>query len=156
MPINLDIALADLPKTTALGAHLAELLQTGDTVLLFGDLGAGKTSLARGMIERLTGETDAPSPTFTLVQHYESDQGFVLLHSDLYRLETEEELDELGFDEALDHGALIVEWPDKAPSFRPEHRLEIVLKPTQLDARMATLTAFGNWTTRLKDLEHFS
>ena len=146
--------LSEPSETADLGAKLAEILQVGDTVLLFGDLGAGKTSLARGVIARLTGENDAPSPTFTLVQSYETSDGFMILHADLYRLEQEDELYELGLDEALDDGAVMVEWPEQAPSFRPENRLEIVLKPTQSGGRIATLHTFGNWDSRLAELTH--
>jgi len=144
-----------LPGTAAaarFGARLAEALKTGDAVLLFGDLGAGKTTLARAVIETLTGETDAPSPTFTLVQSYEAADGFLLLHADLYRLEDEGELDELGLDEALDHGAAMVEWPDQAPSWRPGDRLEIRLDETEDGGRRARLTAFGSWEDRLGSL----
>lgn len=146
---TLTVPLRDTAAAARFGARLAEALQVGDAVLLFGDLGAGKTTLARAVIERLTGETDAPSPTFTLVQSYEAAGGFLLLHADLYRLEEEGELDELGLDEALDHGAALVEWPDRAPGWRPDTRLEIVLEETSEGGRLARLAAFGAWEDRL-------
>ncbi|MGX6648725.1 tRNA (adenosine(37)-N6)-threonylcarbamoyltransferase complex ATPase subunit type 1 TsaE [Maricaulaceae bacterium MS644] len=144
-----------LPGTAAaarFGARLAAALKVGDAVLLFGELGAGKTTLARAVIEALTGETDAPSPTFTLVQSYETGAGFLLLHADLYRLTDEGELDELGLDEALDHGAALIEWPDRAPGWRPPDRLEIQLDETEDGGRRARLTAFGAWEDRLGQL----
>lgn len=149
---TLTVPLRDTGAAARFGARLAQALRVGDTVLLFGDLGAGKTTLARGVIAALTGETDAPSPTFTLVQSYEAEGGFLLLHADLYRLEDEGELDELGLDEALDHGAALVEWPDRAPSWRPGDRLEIRLDETEDGGRRARLAAFGAWEDRLDAL----
>jgi tRNA threonylcarbamoyladenosine biosynthesis protein TsaE len=146
------VPLADPAAAARFGARLAGVLSVGDAVLLFGDLGAGKTTLARAVIETLTGEADAPSPTFTLVQSYETRAGLVLLHADLYRLEDEGELDELGLDEALDHGAAMVEWPDRAPGWRPADRLEIQLEETAGGGRLAHLTAHGDWEERLDRL----
>jgi tRNA threonylcarbamoyladenosine biosynthesis protein TsaE len=150
------VNLKDATATHQFGVSLATHLQVGDTVLLFGDLGAGKTSLARGTIEQATGEIDAPSPTFTLVQTYEKQDGFVLMHADLYRLEDEDELYELGLEEGLDYGAALIEWPEQAPSFRPENRLEIVLKSTDSGGRIAALEAFGHWQTRIEALANFN
>lgn len=149
---RLTLTLRDTAAAARFGVRLAAALRVGDAVLLFGDLGAGKTTLARAVIEALTGETDAPSPTFTLVQSYEAGAGFLLLHADLYRLTDEGELDELGLDEALDHGAALIEWPDRAPSWRPPDRLEIQLDETEDGGRRARLTAFGAWEDRLGQL----
>ena len=142
---DLTLTLADEAATYRLGARLAGLIGPGDLVLLFGDLGAGKTTLARAVIEALTGEADAPSPTYTLVQTYETRAGWPLAHADLYRLEDEAELDELGLEEGLDHGAAMVEWPDRAPSWRPDHRLAITLSGGGDQARMARLEGFTSW-----------
>lgn len=146
------VPLPDTAAAARFGARLADALQLGDAVLLFGDLGAGKTTLARAVIETLTGERDAPSPTFTLVQSYDTRDGALLLHADLYRLDDEGELEELGLDEALDHGFALVEWPDRAPGWRPAGRLEITLEDTADGGRLARLTAFGAWEDRLADL----
>ncbi|MGJ3230721.1 MAG: tRNA (adenosine(37)-N6)-threonylcarbamoyltransferase complex ATPase subunit type 1 TsaE [Oceanicaulis sp.] len=147
----LTVPLPDPAASARFGARLAGALRVGDAVLMFGDLGAGKTTLARAVIETLTGERDAPSPTFTLVQSYEA-AAFPLLHADLYRLEDEGELDELGLDEALDQGAVLVEWPERAPGWRPEPRLEIALEDAADGGRRARLRAFGAWEDRLADL----
>lgn len=149
---ELVLSLPNPTANAALGARLACALKAGDAVLLEGGLGAGKTTLARGVIKALTGIIDAPSPTYTLVQHYETDGGLVLLHADLYRLEDPEELDELGIDEALDHGAALIEWPDRMGAWRPSDRLEIVLEDTDTGGRTARLTAYGSWETRLDGL----
>ncbi|MGY6628286.1 MAG: tRNA (adenosine(37)-N6)-threonylcarbamoyltransferase complex ATPase subunit type 1 TsaE [Oceanicaulis sp.] len=144
--------LAGPDDAASLGARIAAQLEAGDAVLLEGDLGAGKTTLARAVIAALTGETDAPSPTYTLVQSYETHTGFGLLHADLYRLEDEDELDELGLDEALDHGAALIEWPDRLGAWRPADRLDIRLVETGDGGRDVRLTAHGSWETRLDAL----
>ncbi len=139
------LILTDEAATADLGKRLAVQLQIGDVVRLLGDLGAGKTTLARAVIEALTGEPDAPSPTYTLVQTYETHAGQTLAHADLYRLDDEGELDELGLDDALDHGFALVEWPDRAPSFAPANRLDLSLTETANGAREALLTGHGRW-----------
>jgi tRNA threonylcarbamoyl adenosine modification protein YjeE len=109
------LLLADDDATAELGRRLAAALRPGDLVLLDGDLGAGKTALARSIIRTLMGDPDldVPSPSFALVQPYEAD-GMSILHADLYRLASEREIDELGL---FDHPATIVlvEWPERAP-----------------------------------------
>ena len=103
---------------------LAASLRPGDCVTLSGDLGAGKTTLARAIIQSLTGADEVPSPTFTLVQTYDA-PAFMLWHYDLYRLESATELAELAIDEALQHGVCLIEWPEIALSLLPENRLDI-------------------------------
>jgi len=107
--------LPDDDATAALGAELAGSLVPGDLVILNGDLGAGKTALARAIIRRVAGDLtlDVPSPTFALVQPYDTPRGPVL-HADLYRLGDPREVDELGL---LDNPAAIVlvEWAERAP-----------------------------------------
>lgn len=149
---ELRLHLAGPDDAASLGARIAALLEAGDAVLLKGGLGAGKTTLARAIIAALTGETDAPSPTYTLVQSYETGAGFGLLHADLYRVEDEGELDELGLDEALDHGAALIEWPDRLGAWRPADRLDIHLEETGDGGRDVRLTAHGSWETRLDAL----
>jgi len=109
------VFLPDDAATEALGADLATRLQPGDIVLLEGDLGAGKTALARAIIRALVGDAllEVPSPTFALVQPYESPKG-PILHADLYRLGDPREVEELGL---LDNDAAIVlvEWAERSP-----------------------------------------
>jgi tRNA threonylcarbamoyl adenosine modification protein YjeE len=114
-----EVALPDEAATRALGHELAGLVQPGDLIALWGDLGMGKSVLARALIQeaqRLAGgeAEDVPSPTFTLVQTYEAG-GLSLAHFDLYRIGASEEIYELGLDEALETGAALIEWPGRAP-----------------------------------------
>ena len=98
----------------AFGHRLAALLRPGDVVTLEGDLGAGKTTFARGLLRGLGHQGDVPSPTFAILQGYEPPEtDFPLAHVDLYRIEDEGDLEELGIDEWLADGALAIEWPDR-------------------------------------------
>jgi tRNA threonylcarbamoyl adenosine modification protein YjeE len=123
----LERSLADEQATTRLGADIAAALRLGDVVLLCGDLGAGKTTLARGLVRALAEDPamDVPSPTFTLVQAY--DAPVPVRHFDLYRLAAADELEELGFDEAVAQGAVLVEWPERAEGRLPAHAVTVEL-----------------------------
>ena len=149
------IVLPDADATTRLGRNIAPLLEAGDSVLLYGPLGMGKSTLARGLIRALTTpDEDVPSPTFTLVQFYESDPP--VAHFDLYRLNQPEEAWEIGLDEALDHGCAIIEWPERLgedPSgFLRADRLVIVIAE-EGQGRVATVSGAGRWE-RLIDHVH--
>ncbi len=148
------IVLADAKATGRLGAVIAPMLSPGDAVLLYGPLGMGKSTLARGLIRALMGpDEDVPSPTFTLVQFYPSQPP--VAHFDLYRLTRPEEAFEIGLDEALDEGAAIIEWPerlgdDPAAVLGPDI-LTIVLAEDG-DGRVATVSGAGAWEHRMMDL----
>jgi tRNA threonylcarbamoyladenosine biosynthesis protein TsaE len=133
--------LADAADTRALGAALAGRLKPGDVVFLEGGLGAGKTTLARGLIGAWTGEHDAPSPTYTLVQTYDGASG-PLWHMDLYRLERPEEALELGLEDALDFALLLIEWPERLGYLTPADRIEIRLA-AHGEGRIAAITGVG-------------
>lgn len=132
--------LADAEATDALGADLAAQLKPGDLVLLVGDLGAGKTALARAIIRTLAGDPDldVPSPTFALVQPYDSPRG-AILHADLYRLGDPREVDELGLADNPD-AIVLVEWPERAPELFAAASLIIELAiPPGGEGRTVTL-----------------
>jgi N-acetylmuramate 1-kinase len=136
--------------------ELAFALRQGDVVSLAGDLGAGKTTLARALVRALTNdpEHEVPSPTFTLVQTYESDY-LSLAHFDLYRLSTPEELDELGFEHLIEAGAALVEWPQRALDRLPAERLELSLaEPGGGDGatRDIVVSGHGAWAGRARRL----
>ena len=147
VPAEGDFRLDREADTARLGAAIAGELRPSEAVCLSGPLGAGKSSLARGLIRALTGEaTEAPSPTFTLVQTYET-QAFPLAHFDLYRLGSADEALELGLDEALDEGAAVIEWPEKLGHHLPADRLDVDLAIAG-DGRRARLTPHGAWEGR--------
>ncbi|MGZ8364179.1 MAG: tRNA (adenosine(37)-N6)-threonylcarbamoyltransferase complex ATPase subunit type 1 TsaE [Caulobacteraceae bacterium] len=141
------LQLPDEAATSALGAVIAATLQPGDAVCLSGPLGAGKSTLARALIRALTSvNEDVPSPTFTLVQTY-AGADFPIAHFDLYRLTAASEAAELGLDEALDDGAVIIEWPERLEGRLPVTRLDIEIS-FEGDGRMACLTPHGAWESR--------
>ena len=141
------LKLADDTATAALGARLGAAARAGDVVALYGDLGAGKTTLARSLIRHLVGpDTEAPSPTFTLVQTY-SGPAFPIWHFDLYRLEHPGEARELGLEEAVD-GLALIEWPERLGAYLPAQRLEIRLSYDGA-GRIARLVDFDDWSTRI-------
>jgi tRNA threonylcarbamoyladenosine biosynthesis protein TsaE len=148
------IALSDAAATARLGAAVAARLESGETVLLYGPLGMGKSTLARGLIRALTRpDEDVPSPTFTLVQFYDSDPP--VAHFDLYRLTRPDEAAEIGLDEALDDGCAVIEWPerlgpDPAVWLGPD-TLTVTLSE-QGEGRLATVSGAGAWDAKLKDL----
>lgn len=145
------VELPDADATTRLGQAIAPLLAPGDAVLLYGPLGMGKSTLARGLIRALTTpEEDVPSPTFTLVQFYESDPP--VAHFDLYRLTRPEEAFEIGLDEALDDGCVVIEWPERlgedADRFLGSDRLTVTISEqgtNDLGGRLATVSGAGRW-----------
>jgi tRNA threonylcarbamoyl adenosine modification protein YjeE len=145
-------SLADEAATVALAEDLAAILRTGDVVALVGDLGAGKSTLARALIRALADDPalEVPSPTFTLVQAYETPR-LAVSHFDLYRLADEEELDELGFDDAVASGAVLIEWPDRAGSRLPDEALIVRIAPGERpQARLVTLEGDArHWAGRL-------
>ncbi len=104
--------LESAEDTERLGAAMASSLRPGDAIALFGDLGAGKTTLTRGLLRGLGFDGDVASPTFPIVQTYE-ELRVPVWHVDLYRIEHEDELEELALDEAKREVALIVEWPER-------------------------------------------
>jgi tRNA threonylcarbamoyladenosine biosynthesis protein TsaE len=146
-----DFPLAGLPGTQALGARIAGGLRAGDAVALEGDLGAGKTTLARAILESLGVTEDVPSPTFTLVQQYETPK-LAVRHYDFYRIEDPSELNELGLDEALDEGAVLIEWPEKAPNAIPPDALHIKLTITSDRSRNAHIEGPSHWSDILKEV----
>ncbi len=147
----MELFLPDEEATERFGAGLAGRLRRGDALCLSGGLGAGKTTLARAVIRALTrADEEVPSPTFTLVQAYDGGQ-FPLAHFDLYRLESAEEAEELGLDEALELGAAIIEWPDRLGVNLPPDRLDVELT-LRGGGRLVRWTPHGSWTGR--ELEH--
>jgi hypothetical protein len=137
-----EFSLPDLDATARLGAGIAGGLKTGDAIALWGDLGAGKTTLARAILKAKGVAGEVPSPTFTLVQIYETMPR--IAHFDLYRLKSAREMEELGFEDALADGAVLVEWPERAPEMLPPEALHVRLRQHD-GARHAGLTGPARW-----------
>jgi tRNA threonylcarbamoyl adenosine modification protein YjeE len=141
-----EFPLPDLDATARLGKAIAGGLCVGDAVALWGDLGAGKTTLARAILRALGVTEEVPSPTFTIVQNY--DTAPRIAHYDLYRLKSAREMQELGFEDALDQGAVLVEWPERAPEALPAEALHVRLSLSG-DGRVAKVTGPGRWESAL-------
>lgn len=138
-------------ETRALGARLAKCLNAGDVLLLLGDLGAGKSELTRGVAQGLGVTATVTSPSFTILNVY--DEGRVpLYHFDWYRLNSADELYEMGMDEYLGgDGVAVVEWPSQCPEAVPADHLEVAIEPIGDSDRRITLTPRGDF--RRIDLE---
>ncbi|MBV9970124.1 MAG: tRNA (adenosine(37)-N6)-threonylcarbamoyltransferase complex ATPase subunit type 1 TsaE [Xanthobacteraceae bacterium] len=150
-----SISLADEEATRRLAVDLANLLRPGDFVALAGDLGAGKTTLARAMIAHLAGDVaiEVPSPTFTLVQTYDLPK-FALVHVDLYRVSGADELAELGIDD-IPGAVVVMEWPDRAAGTLPPDRIEVALALSpdrEGEKRVAHIAASGTAAVRIAQL----
>jgi tRNA threonylcarbamoyladenosine biosynthesis protein TsaE len=140
--------LATDASTRAAGAALAPLLAPGDVILLDGPLGAGKTTLVRGLLEALGHAGEVPSPSFAIVQPYD-DLPLPLWHADLYRISHPSELAELGLDSVLDDGVLVVEWPGHAGEGAwPTTALHLSLAPRDDGARVLTAKPGQGWEER--------
>jgi tRNA threonylcarbamoyladenosine biosynthesis protein TsaE len=146
-PSSRAFALPDADATARLAASVARAARLGDAILLSGPLGAGKTTFARAFLRSASGEPalEVPSPTFTLVQSYDTPIGTVH-HYDLWRLDGPAALTELGWEDARD-GIVIVEWPDRLGGEAPRDALSITLSMDQGDVRHATLLG---WPDRLE------
>ncbi|MGD1035997.1 MAG: tRNA (adenosine(37)-N6)-threonylcarbamoyltransferase complex ATPase subunit type 1 TsaE [Roseiarcus sp.] len=147
-----SIELPDEAATLALAKWAAGFAQPGDFIALSGDLGAGKTTFARGFLRALLDdpELEAPSPTFTLMQVYQAPE-FPVVHADFYRLRGAEELAQLGWDEVVDGAVALVEWPERAAEALPPDRLEIVFAfdlAKGADFRRADVRALGALAVR--------
>lgn len=144
------------PEATALfAARLGRHLSPGDVLLLDGPVGAGKSHFARSLIQSLQDiPEDVPSPTFTLVQTYDTTRG-PIWHADLYRMSGPDEIEDLGLLEAFDEAICLVEWPDRLGDLAPETALRLVFTPDRddLDLRHLQITSPApGWADRLPDI----
>ena len=139
--------LPDEAATLDVGGKLAALLKPGDVVTLSGPLSAGKTTLVRGLLQALGHEGEVPSPSFALVQPYETIEP-PLWHVDLYRIENMADLDELGLEDIREHGVLIVEWPEHAGADAWPEALGLSLDVAEDGVRALTAKVPASWEGR--------
>jgi tRNA threonylcarbamoyladenosine biosynthesis protein TsaE len=153
VPNHRTLTLPAEEDTMKLGAAVAELTQPGDVIALKGVLGAGKTTFARGFIQHLAGANEeVVSPTFTLVQTYETARAPVW-HFDLYRIDNPDEVIELGLEDAQAEGISLIEWPERLGPHAPHAPLEIEISSViGKSARNARLSGQANWRSRLNEL----
>ncbi|UWR26361.1 tRNA (adenosine(37)-N6)-threonylcarbamoyltransferase complex ATPase subunit type 1 TsaE [Sulfitobacter sp. S223] len=152
--MQITASLHSPDETAALAQRLGAKLTAGDTLLLSGDVGAGKTHFARALIQSLLSQPeDVPSPTFTLVQTYEAASGTEIWHADLYRLGDPSECEELGLTDAMDDAICLIEWPDRLADLRPQDALDIALTATDAeDHRMLTASwSDPRWDAKMND-----
>lgn len=143
------LPLPDLAATESLAACLAPRLGPGDTLLLSGDIGAGKSAFARALIRaRLGREVEVPSPTYTLVQTYADEAEVEIWHADLYRMSDPQELAELGLEAAMEEAICLIEWPDRleAPPAAPPLSLAFAAGDP---AHSVEISAGGGWADRI-------
>ena len=138
-----ETELPSLVETGALGERIAAGLAAGDVVTLEGDLGSGKTTLARAILRNLGVDEAVPSPTFTLVQEYRTSHG-TIFHYDLYRIENSSELGELALDDALAEGIVLIEWPERLAEL-PKDALRVCLDVSGDGVRRARLYGPARW-----------
>ena len=140
-------------ETRALGARLARLFRPGDVVLLQGDLGAGKSELARGVARGLGIQGPVPSPSFTILNAYEEGR-LPLYHFDWYRIHDPDEIGEMGFEEQLrGDGVSLIEWAQQAPEYVPERALLITLRAIDEETREITFTPKGGFPFEEEQLQ---
>lgn len=141
--------LADLDAMAQFGARIAQRIAAGDVIALEGGLGAGKTTLARAIIAELGHTGEVPSPTFTIIETYDSPTLRVpVVHADFYRLNDPSELEELGLDDYRDGAALIAEWPDHAGGFAHEAACLLIRLEVEEHGRIAIVKAGADWLGR--------
>ena len=141
--------LPDAAATEAFGAWLATLVRPGDVVTLSGPLGAGKTSVARGLLAALGLAGEAPSPSFAIVQPYRPPEVRVpVLHVDLYRLDDPAEVEELGLEDERGDGVLLVEWPERAGAQAWPDALALTLEIEPNGGRSLTARVPAAWENR--------
>jgi tRNA threonylcarbamoyladenosine biosynthesis protein TsaE len=132
-----------------LGRRIATHVRIGDVITLEGGLGAGKTTLARGLLEALGLEGEAPSPSFAIVQPYDVPEvRLPVAHVDLYRLDGPDEVEELALGDYLMDSLLIIEWPDRLGDALWPHSLRLTIDFAEQDARRLTADVPDAWTDR--------
>lgn len=146
----MTIDLPDLTAMDALGARIAARVRPGDVVALSGDLGVGKSTLARAILHSLGHQGEVPSPTFTIIETYDGpDMRVPAVHADFYRLKTPSETDEIGLDDYREGAVLIAEWPDQAGGFEHEPQCLSISLEFAEEGRSAIAHGGADWLERM-------
>ena len=150
--------LASLSETSRIAQKLAACLVPGDCLLLYGDVGAGKTTFMRALIQAMSAGCvgEVVSPSFMIMQEYEvvaKGQRAMLCHIDGYRIVAAEEIYELGIEEIAGEAILCIEWPEKFDEFLPESRLALTITINENQTRTLTFQPYGTWVGRLAGFE---
>lgn len=146
----MTITLPDLAAMEALGVRIAAQVGPGDVVALSGDLGVGKSTLARAILHALGHQGEVPSPTFTIIETYDGpDMHVPAVHADFYRLEDPAEAAEIGLDDYREGAVLIAEWPDHAGGFADEAQCLSVGLEFAEEGRLAIVEAGSDWVGRM-------
>jgi tRNA threonylcarbamoyladenosine biosynthesis protein TsaE len=145
----ITVALPDLAATEALAARIAAVLKPGDVVALYGGLGAGKTTLVRGILAALGHRGEVPSPTFAIIEVYDPPAvRLPVVHADFYRLQSPAEADEIGLDDYRQGAVLLAEWPDHAGGFGHEPGCLTIRIETMENGRRAIVEPGLLWQER--------
>ena len=147
------INIADEAAMEAFAGRIADISGRGDLIALYGNLGMGKSVFARAFVRhRMGAQEEVPSPTFTLVQTYEGAE-IPISHFDFYRLQQPDEILELGFEDAMADGTVLVEWPDRLGAYMPHDRLDIeISQGSSTHSRTLRLSGHGYWLARVSDV----
>ncbi len=149
-----ELILPTETDTIAIGRKLAKLARCGDVFALYGTLGMGKSVLARAFVQELCGATEVPSPTFTLLQTYETPE-FDIYHFDLYRIKSADEIFEIGVEDALYSGVCLIEWPDKMAPYLPRDIFKLEIVPCGGGRKLIISANSAEKQARLNNLEDF-
>ena len=145
------VLLNNVEDTIKLGQKIAKIAKQDEIICLKGDLGAGKTTLARSLIQHLTNSNIVLSPTFPMLLTYEYKDN-IIWHYDMYRLEQPKDVWNLSFEDALNNGIIIIEWPEIIEHLLPKKKIEIVIKDLNNNARSAEIIANQDF---LKEINEF-
>lgn len=154
-PLAISIRCPHEADMARLAARIAPCLNGGDTLHLSGPLGAGKSVFARALVRALLDDPDAeiPSPSFSLIHLYQRADAIEIRHVDLYRLEREDELDELGLEDGLEQAITLIEWPEHGRPLAGVSPLHIEIDPEADELRLVRVTGGPDWAGRLKGLQ---
>lgn len=152
MSRSVTITTTDESETARIAARVGAEVSTGDCILLNGSIGAGKSVFCRALIRSLCGQgTEVPSPSFTLVQPYDTPAG-TLWHCDLYRLSDSQELIELGLDEAFQDAICLIEWADRLGELTPKNALHITMEAQDTTHKIVLNDPDEHWGRLLEEL----